>query len=944
MMARDSLLGQDFFGALGQSVGQDLTREREERERRYERPSFADTLKAQAMSSVATAITAPIGQAIGGFVTEPFKRLEDNFVQQQEKRKSLKTVTEFSRKGNELIEQERSIINEAEKVNMSPVDYLYSQDNAGMLQAVIQKYGQNWRTQQEPEIVNKIEVALIHAGEESKSFIAKDWEEIQAASKYFQDITAGNRSIEEIKTGLRRYNPYPRNLGAAALRSTLNFLGIDRDVTDAERERRAFKKAAPGWHDILFNEEGKEKLNKLLTDGRGRFKRSASDIEAIFTDATDYQTQNNRKNLSLKAFHEDDLENASAARSEYIIDNFPEITKAIGLSVNEEDVVTVENPDVYRFITSKYDSKSFSFIESKMKTKKEDGVTEFDTEYANMENDKNFKEAFKDLSDADVGFLTYKYENFKDLPSKEKYNLIQEHLGNKENNLLEYSAFKDFKNLNMTEQQDIVNLIGSPLITNDDTVLQASVNAIASLYGIQDTISFNELRVQLNEQNLTNDAITRMVQTQQAAILNATQGNLRTEAAALVSMMRRSDDEQIEQYYTQTGQRNARELFTSAVEFLAGTKQLDVDTQRYSDNIFEDETILTEFYNFLTKKPVPVTTDDPKDIATQIDADTGTRYNLSSDPVTRENQTISVVRMFVNELPSDVSKEEIRNKVMRVADSVGFNDNVSTTLSPFIVSGVREVSGESITVEATPNSVDIGRPHALYGGRRMATRGSTPEQVLEDISEDTLNGRLVRLHIEHAAGNYSRIYSELKNQGLSDAAILSSGYGSFKYSVSKENVALKKQLQAIRNSVDLNRIDITSHEFLLAVAPKEAEVNSEPTTNSMLAQTSEANIKRMRSSTSDDNSAPIRSLLGITDEEMDEIDAAAAAQSSQDLVEFFIDKTKNVLRPKKAELFTRFVNTDELSPEEYLRIAEEIGLDNRDVGGLLTILANNESV
>ena len=341
---------------------------------------------------------------------------------------------------------------------------------------------------------------------------------------------------------------------------------------------------------------------------------------------------------------------------------------------------------------------------------------------------------------------------------------------------------------------------------------------------------------------------------------------------------------------------------------------------------------------------MPVTTDDPKDIATQIDADTGTRYNLSSDPVTRENQTISVVRMFVNELPSDVSKEEIRNKVMRVADSVGFNDNVSTTLSPFIVSGVREVSGESITVEATPNSVDIGRPHALYGGRRMATRGSTPEQVLEDISEDTLNGRLVRLHIEHAAGNYSRIYSELKNQGLSDAAILSSGYGSFKYSVSKENVALKKQLQAIRNSVDLNRIDITSHEFLLAVAPKEAEVNSEPTTNSMLAQTSEANIKRMRSSTSDDNSAPIRSLLGITDEEMDEIDAAAVTQSSQDLVEFFIDKTKNVLRPKKAELFTRFVNTDELSPEEYLRIAEEIGLDNRDVGGLLTILANNESV
>lgn len=83
-------------------------------------------------------------------------------------------------------------------------------------------------------------------------------------------------------------------------------------------------------------------------------------------------------------------------------------------------------------------------------------------------------------------------------------------------------------------------------------------------------------------------------------------------------------------------------------------------------------------------------------------------------------------------------------------------------LSPYIPYTTKEISGDVLTVEVTPTSVEIGRPHALYGGRNMATRGSTPEQVLEDISEDTLDGKLIKLHIEHAAGNYNRIYSELK--------------------------------------------------------------------------------------------------------------------------------------------------------------------------------------
>lgn len=57
------------------------------------------------MSSVATAITAPIGQAIGGFVTEPFKRLEDNFMNKVEQRTYLKDMKEFTRLGGEELEK-----------------------------------------------------------------------------------------------------------------------------------------------------------------------------------------------------------------------------------------------------------------------------------------------------------------------------------------------------------------------------------------------------------------------------------------------------------------------------------------------------------------------------------------------------------------------------------------------------------------------------------------------------------------------------------------------------------------------------------------------------------------------------------------------------------------------------------------------------------------------
>jgi len=71
-MARDSLLGGNIFKGLSEARGQDMRREREERERYRSRrsPSFGDILKQNLMASAASSITAPIACPIGAVIEE----------------------------------------------------------------------------------------------------------------------------------------------------------------------------------------------------------------------------------------------------------------------------------------------------------------------------------------------------------------------------------------------------------------------------------------------------------------------------------------------------------------------------------------------------------------------------------------------------------------------------------------------------------------------------------------------------------------------------------------------------------------------------------------------------------------------------------------------------------------------------------------------------------
>lgn len=115
-MARDSLLGGNIFKGLSEARGQDMRREREERERYYRRrsPSFGDMLKQNLMASAASSITAPIGQAIGGAITNiiqtPFERNVEEF-EELENVVKMKNEVKRSQKSKGVFEKvEESIV------------------------------------------------------------------------------------------------------------------------------------------------------------------------------------------------------------------------------------------------------------------------------------------------------------------------------------------------------------------------------------------------------------------------------------------------------------------------------------------------------------------------------------------------------------------------------------------------------------------------------------------------------------------------------------------------------------------------------------------------------------------------------------------------------------------------------------------------------------------
>lgn len=939
-MARDSLLGQDFLGAFGQSVGQDLTREREERERRYERPSFADTLKAQAMSSVATAITAPIGQAIGGFVTEPFKRLEDNFMNKVEQRTYLKDMKEFTRLGGEELEKDKTFENERAVLGQTRDEYAAYNLKNQLYANAEKKFGADWRTSKHAE---KIEAAIQHTYDTGLQSVINDAKERKDFLDYYQNITAGTRSMEEVKQRLRRYSPYPSNIGAAAFRSVLNFFGVGGNLTDEEREIKAFKKAAPGWHDILFDEEGRKTLENKVAASRELYRSTMSTDQAtaeMFEEVINLQKDESFKNIVKEEFLQGEItETPNGAR--YVIENFEGIAQRIGLAVNDKGKVTVANPEVYGYLLNTMQNKSLAHINNEVS----EGA--FSSNYKIYQDTKQFNELDNELTSDDLAYLIYENPTYKDLATSQKIKLIQDHLRTEETrnqNLVKLRIFQN-KDFTSNDRKAAASLKDNDILENTPDLTQAATDTVAISLGLDTGLTPPELlgQVDPSQQAVIRDSIVSA----RNNILGTARTNLKAQADNLIYVMRTSENRDVQEYVDGDGE-DMRKFYNHALNFLVQEKGLDLNSNKFVDDIFAEEGIEQEFLTFIlgegenlntgldTEPPIVSDTDNDLTVtAKELSPDV-----LSSNQAKRQVQVKDAAIDTVNNIPENATKEEIRRIVTETFSSVNYHDNVPTNfLSPYVARGEKEISGDVVNVEVTPTSVEIGRPHALYGGRNMPTRVSTPEQVLEDISEDTLDGKLIKLHIEHAAGNYNRIYSELKNQGLSDEAILSSASAAntVHYRISNENLALKKQLQAIRNSVDLNRINVTTHELLLAVAPKEAEVISEPTTNSMLARTSAKSPVTTNSILAPQST--------ITDEEMDEIDAAIASQSSPNkLANFFISRSKNILRPKKAELFVKLVEGGDLPAEEYLRIAEEIGLDNRDVGGLLTILANDASV
>ena len=228
-MARDSLLGGNIFQGFAEARGQDLRREREERERYYRRrnPSFGDMLKDTIKAQAVSAIAKPIGTAIEGFVSEPFTQIRDNLIERESSRTGL---IGQARQVNKTISTFRTDVDTtktaATKQGLDPITYLGNKAKQELDNRFEKHFGPEWRAN--PEDLEQ-RIALYNTlAKNIPDMVTTDWNE----KTQFLQSYGDNRfkTAEDVKSNLIKYNPNPKNIGTYLFRKGLSLFGMGKEL------------------------------------------------------------------------------------------------------------------------------------------------------------------------------------------------------------------------------------------------------------------------------------------------------------------------------------------------------------------------------------------------------------------------------------------------------------------------------------------------------------------------------------------------------------------------------------------------------------------------------------------------------------------------------------------------------------------------------------------
>lgn len=774
-MARDSLLGGNFFQGLAEARGQDMRREREERERLYRRrnPSFGDMLKDTLKVQAASAIAQPIGTAIQDFVSSPFTEIRDNLIERESSRKGL---IGQSRQINKTISTVQNDINttknSATKQGLDPITYKINEAKQELDSRFEKHFGPEWRANPE-DLEERVALYNTLSGNIT-DMVTKDWNEKTQFIQSYGDRRF--KSSEDVKSDLIKYNPNPKSIGTFLFRKGLSLFGMGK--SSDEREVEAFQKAAPELYALINDDEllkqyELERDSAILTSNILSGTADKEELTRLINSKNKKAVENKTKQNMNSNFVNGEINANNAA---YYQQNFPSLSNFIGLT--EEGAY---NPNKHNFvieeIMKKGETTSLRRVDNYFSSDSTKGVELWNS----AQDEKRMQQI---VGNFDRETLSAWNAFKKETPEEDRYASLEKFLEQEEDrvfmNRMENmeGILVGINNVDYTKSKiaDIMNTHFTDEVEADVVAsFNNSFNTEFKTY--KDVQEYVRQRLSIGRADGTtkSDYIERVEKT-----FNATQEE--AENRATIKIKGLAAEMALERAKTSLGTDSPNQIYWNALDYIKDNgpdatvegflgKPLEKETPNDFDNngnlVGAGPTLLI---NTDSNRNTPE--ENVKTVAEQI-------RNASSPKVLE-----SIVYKVSNTYPQQLTN------VMNEAGNPEVN-----AFSPFVTLDEVSVNLDD-EVNATANRHSI----IIEFGRNNSRNIKNYQDIIDAIPTDSKDGFRVKSHLEGAADKYAGYYNELADAGYTHEEITGMSVSMF---VMTPHQTAKLKLDQIANGVEV---------------------------------------------------------------------------------------------------------------------------------------------
>ena len=774
-MARDSLLGGNFFQGLAEARGQDMRREREERERLYRRrnPSFGDMLKDTLKVQAASAIAQPIGTAIQDFVSAPFTEIRDNLIERESSRKGL---IGQSRQINKTISTVQNDINttknSATKQGLDPITYKINEAKQELDSRFEKHFGPEWRANPE-DLEERVALYNTLSGN-IPDMVTKDWNEKTQFIQSYGDRRF--KSSEDVKSDLIKYNPNPRSIGTFLFRKGLSLFGMGK--SSDEREVEAFQKAAPELYALINDDEllkqyELERDSAILTSNILSGTADKEELTRLINSKNKKAVENKTKQNMNSNFVNGEINANNAA---YYQQNFPSLSNFIGLT--EEGAY---NPNKHNFvieeIMKKGETTSLRRVDNYFSSDSTKGVELWNS----AQNEKRVQQI---VGNFDRETLSAWNAFKKETPEEDGHASLQKFLEQKNelvfmNRVKNIEGMLDNINDNDLTKSKVANIMDTHFPDEVEADVVASFNRsfnkeFKTLKDVQEHVRQTMISGQRDSDTKAN-YIETVQETLEAAEEEAVnRANIKIKGLAAEMALARAK--------TSLGTDSPNQIYWNALDYIIDNGP-DATVEGFLGKPLENETPndFDNNGNLVGAGPTP-------------SVDTGSNRNTPEENVKtvaeqiRNASSPKVLESIVYKV-SNTYPQQLTN-VMNEAGNPEVN-----AFSPFVTLDEVSVNLDD-EVNATANRHSI----IIEFGRNNSRNIKNYQDIIDAIPTDSKDGFRVKSHLEGAADKYAGYYNELADAGYTHEEITGMSVSMF---VMTPHQTAKLKLDQIANGVEV---------------------------------------------------------------------------------------------------------------------------------------------